>query len=225
MKLPHAPRVAVIEDHLLLAQALHLTLRAEGLESELVPVPNTPSAAEQIVAELLAVSPDVVLLDLDLGAAGDGAELIQPLTEAGMAVVVVTGDTSPSRWGQCLSEGAATVLPKASALETIVDVARRAAAGDVVLNTSRRTELVQTWFQHRSQEVASRTRLSRLTPREGEVLQALVTGKRVRDIATESFVSEATVRTQVKSILVKLGVTSQLAAVALAREAGRGVTT
>jgi DNA-binding NarL/FixJ family response regulator len=45
-------------------------------------------------------------------------------------------------------------------------------------------------------------------------------GQPVRDIARQSFVSEATVRTQVKSILAKLGVTSQLAAVGAAHQAG-----
>jgi DNA-binding NarL/FixJ family response regulator len=44
----------------------------------------------------------------------------------------------------------------------------------------------------------------------------------VREVAQEAFVSEATVRTHVKSILAKLGVSSQLAAVALARDAGWG---
>jgi DNA-binding NarL/FixJ family response regulator len=44
----------------------------------------------------------------------------------------------------------------------------------------------------------------------------------VREVAQDAFVSEATVRTQVKSILAKLGVTSQLAAVAMARDDGWG---
>ena len=45
-------------------------------------------------------------------------------------------------------------------------------------------------------------------------------GKTTTEIAAEQFVSETTVRTQVRSIFRKLGVQSRLAAVALAREAG-----
>jgi len=59
-------------------------------------------------------------------------------------------------------------------------------------------------------------RLELLTPREAQVLGHLMEGRPVRDIAHVSFVSEATVRTQVKSILAKLEVTSQLAAVGAA---------
>ena len=56
--------------------------------------------------------------------------------------------------------------------------------------------------------------------RESEVLGHLMKGRAVREIAGLSVVSEATVRTQVKSILAKLEVSSQLAAVGLAHEIG-----
>ena len=56
--------------------------------------------------------------------------------------------------------------------------------------------------------------------REAEVLGQLMDGRQVRQIAETSVVSEATVRTQVKSILSKLEVTSQIGAVGLAHHAG-----
>jgi len=61
---------------------------------------------------------------------------------------------------------------------------------------------------------------NRLTPREEEVLLALMRGAKARDICAQSFVSMPTVRSQIRSILTKLGVTSQLAAVALAYQSG-----
>jgi two-component system nitrate/nitrite response regulator NarL len=60
----------------------------------------------------------------------------------------------------------------------------------------------------------------RLTRREEEVLSALMRGAKARDICVQSFVSMPTVRSQIRSILTKLGVTSQLAAVALAYQSG-----
>jgi two-component system nitrate/nitrite response regulator NarL len=60
----------------------------------------------------------------------------------------------------------------------------------------------------------------RLTRREEEVLSALMRGAKARDICVQSFVSMPTVRSQIRSILTKLGVTSQLAAVALAYQNG-----
>jgi two-component system, NarL family, nitrate/nitrite response regulator NarL len=52
------------------------------------------------------------------------------------------------------------------------------------------------------------------------VLGHLMRGQTVHEIATTSFVSEATVRTQVKAILAKLEVSSQIAAVGLAHQIG-----
>ena len=52
------------------------------------------------------------------------------------------------------------------------------------------------------------------------MLAQLVAGRQVRQIAEEGSVSEATVRTQVKSVLSKLGVGSQLAAVSMAHRVG-----
>src|SRR5205814_8599783 len=61
--------------------------------------------------------------------------------------------------------------------------------------------------------------LGSLSRREGEVLRALMDGKSADETAAEQFVSITTVRTHIRSILRKLGVRSQLAAVALAHRA------
>jgi DNA-binding NarL/FixJ family response regulator len=52
------------------------------------------------------------------------------------------------------------------------------------------------------------------------VLAGLLAGEPAEAIAHRSYVSLATVRSQIRAILLKLGVNSQLAAVAMAREAG-----
>jgi DNA-binding NarL/FixJ family response regulator len=61
---------------------------------------------------------------------------------------------------------------------------------------------------------------ARLTEREQVVLSELMEGHCAEDIAKGAFVSISTVRSQIKAILHKLGVNSQLAAVAMARRAG-----
>ena len=60
----------------------------------------------------------------------------------------------------------------------------------------------------------------RLTPREAEVLALLMQGQAAEAIARRFVVSEATVRTQIRGVLGKLGVGSQLAAVAEAHRVG-----
>jgi two-component system, NarL family, nitrate/nitrite response regulator NarL len=60
----------------------------------------------------------------------------------------------------------------------------------------------------------------RLSPREQEVLFALMKGKTARDICEQDYVSMPTVRSQIHSILSKLGVRTQLAAVVVAYRNG-----
>ena len=94
---------------------------------------------------------------------------------------------------------------------------RRLFVGLPVLGRLARDELLDEWRRGREADDVLRDRFARLTHREREVLGALVDGHVVHDIAASDVVSEATVRTQVKSILAKLEVSSQLAAVGLAR--------
>ncbi len=63
-------------------------------------------------------------------------------------------------------------------------------------------------------------RWQRLTPREREIVACLVDGLRAGAVAEKFTVSVATVRTQIRSVLAKLEVSSQLEAVALARQHG-----
>ena len=217
-----ATRVALVEDHALLAEALLVSLSPEGFEVTSVRLPPRPEGPDALLSSILGINAQVVLLDLDLGPAGDGGALIQPLTRAGCRVVVLTAWTDPARWGGCLASGALTVLTKSTPLQVIVEVIQRVAQGLPVLSRDRKDQLIALWREARTDDDDRRSRLDRLTPREAHVLGELLHGKRVREVAQEAFVSEATVRTHVKSILAKLGVSSQLAAVALARDAGWG---
>jgi DNA-binding NarL/FixJ family response regulator len=95
---------------------------------------------------------------------------------------------------------------------------RRVTTGLPVMDRAERAELMAEWTTHQTELDGARARLGELSIRESQVLGHLMKGLAVRQIAELSSVSEATVRTQVKSILAKLGVPSQLAAVGLAHE-------
>lgn len=213
-------RVALVEDHTLLAQSLLVALSGEGFQANAVPVPATADDARALLPAITAARPDVVLLDLDLGTVGDGAPLIAPLTDAGCAVVVVTGVTHRLRWGECLASGARTVLPKSAPLDAIAATIHAVVDGRTAIVPAQRDALVRQWQASRQQTQSVDARFHRLSRRETQILAELTAGKRVRDIAADAYVSESTVRSQVKSILAKLGVTSQIAAVAMARQAG-----
>ncbi|GAA3818612.1 response regulator transcription factor [Nocardioides panacisoli] len=209
-------RIAVVDDHQLLAESLGMALSVHGYDVRRIPVPATGGAPGALVAAVQRIRPRVVLLDLDLGGFGDGGRLLGPLSRSGIRVVVLTGSIDPPRWGAALASGASTVVAKSRALNEVISIVRRANEGLSVMDGRERDDLIAAWHDRLARQDADEDRLARLTPRESEVLAALMDGRSVRDIAAASVVSTATVRTQVKSILAKLDVSSQLAAVSLA---------
>jgi two-component system, NarL family, nitrate/nitrite response regulator NarL len=213
-------RAVIVEDHALLAQAIVLALSSEDLDVVHICPSGEVGSVTDLLEPVLSLRPAVVLLDLDLGEFGDGMELIAPLRRAGTQVIVVTASTDRARWGECLAHGAATVLPKSVGLEGIARTIHDVVQGRPVISATTRGEMVSCWHEQLKDRQATLVRLEGLTTREAQVLAALARGRRVREIALDACVSEATVRTQVKSVLAKLGVTSQIAAVAIARDSG-----
>jgi DNA-binding NarL/FixJ family response regulator len=209
--------VLIVEDHGLLAESLLLALRAEGLDAERV----APVTIDGILSEAQRLSPTVVLLDLDLGGEiGSSGGRIPPLQELGAQVVMVTGITDPARLAECLEAGATGLIDKTTSFDQLVDSVREVAELGTIVSPTRREALLAELRRQRRDDQRRREPFERLTPREREVLAALMDGKPAEVIATESFVSLATVRSQIRTILLKLGVNSQLTAVALARRNG-----
>jgi DNA-binding NarL/FixJ family response regulator len=213
-------RIVIVEDHLLFAESLELALTVEGYDVRRVTVPEKRQSPGALIATVLRRRPRVVFVDLDLGQFGDGEQLITPLARAGINVIVVTASVDRGRWGEAVRCGARKVLPKSRPLNEILSTVRRINQGLQVMTLEEREDLLWEWSQQRAANVELNARLEMLTVREREVLAYLMKGQTVREIATECVVAEATVRTQVKSILAKLQVTSQLAAVGLAHRVG-----
>ena len=93
---------------------------------------------------------------------------------------------------------------------------RKLESGEAVLRASEYQRLTRLWQDRLVEDEEHRRRLARLSPREREVLGELMAGRTIREIACRDVVSEATVRTQVRTILHKLGVSTQIAAVGMA---------
>ena len=210
--------VLIIEDHAVLAQGLGVALRAIGYRTHVV-VPA--GGRDAILAEAATFGPDVVLLDLHLGGdTGDSYGLIRPLSGEGAAVVVLTGEEDPAPLGRCLEAGAAGVLRKTESLDEVSDAVARAANGESVISVRGSQDLLAALSIRRAETSARLAPFATLTRREQEVLAHLIGGHSAESVASSCFVAVATVRSQIRAILRKLRVSSQLQAVALAREAG-----
>jgi two-component system, NarL family, nitrate/nitrite response regulator NarL len=213
-------RVLIIDDHVLFAESLELALSLEGYDVRRLELPEEGGSMATLRSLALRANPRTVILDLDLGRFGDGVNLIAPLARAHANVVVVTASQEFARWGECMRLGARKVLTKSGALQQALSTVRRLHQGLPVTTREELESLLDAWSHQSRVDDDIRRRLDRLTPRERQVLEALIEGRTVRAISQDSVVSEATVRTQVKSILNKLEVSSQLAAVGMANQIG-----
>ena len=210
------PSVLIVEDHDLLAQSLVFALRAEGVQADTV----KPETFDQILAMAEQLRPTVVLLDLELGGEiGVSIPLIGPLEELGAQVMMVTGVTDRVRLAECLEAGATGLINKSIPFEQLVEAVQEVAELGTLVPPSQRHELLSELRRQRAADQAREEPFQRLTSREQQVLAGLVDGKSAEKIAEDAFVSLATVRSQIRAILLKLDVNSQLAAVALARQA------
>ena len=211
------PRVLLVEDHALLAQSVGLALRLEGIEVEFAELTDVAT----MVSRVRDRPPDVILLDLELGGdIPDGTELVHPFTRAGSRVVVVSAVTDRCRLAAAVEQGAVGLVPKFAPFEMLLDDVLAVTRGEQILADDERQRLMRELRASRETEQAHRERFERLTPREQQVLRALADGRSVASIAAEWVVAEATVRTQVRGVLMKLGVSSQLEAVACATKSG-----
>lgn len=210
--------VLIVDDHELVGTSLALGLRVEGEDAWFHPAPSAPAvleAAERVPTGLL-------VLDLDLGrdAHGnpiDGVDLIPPLRAAGWRILILSGSSNADRVGAALAAGGFVWVAKNAPFAVLLYAIREARAGRSVLPAARREQLIEL---HRRREAERREiadKVRRLTPREREVLDHLASGKRAQAIAEHFVVSLPTVRTQVRAVLGKLEVGSQLEAVAMVR--------
>ena len=211
--------ILIIDDHEMFSTVLTLALRSHKLDAR--QLTGTDPAAT-ILAQIQHLPPGLVLLDPRLGHDQDGhpvdgVGLVRPLCAHGWAVVVLSDSRDEARIAAAIAAGAIGSLAKSAPFHTLLDTLRAAAAGEPLMTDPAR----QRWLQHHYASQNNRRRLTqrldRLSPREREVLDLLSSGQRAPDIAAHFVVALTTVRTQIRAILTKLEVNSQLEAVALTR--------
>ena len=209
-------KVLLVDDHELLAGTLAGALRSRGYEA----VHRQPASAEAVVQATRELQPEVVLLDLDLGSRlGTSISLIEPLRETGARVVMLTATTDRRLLAECVEAGAHGLLTKNGPLDDVVEAIEDVATHGTLLSPSQRERMVGELRHWKEEQRARHAPFERLTPREQEVLAALTAGKTAQTIAGETFTSVRTVRGHIQSVLDKLGVSSQVTAIAKAREA------
>lgn len=204
-----AIRVLITDDHGVVRQGLRMFLSLDP-DIEVVGEAEDGEEALEMVREL---EPDVVLMDL-LMPVMDGIEATKAIRSElpEVEVVALTSVLEDASVTGAVRAGAIGYLLKDTEAEELHRAIRGAAEGRVQLAPAAAAKLMR--------EVRAPERPEALTDRETEVLKLLARGKANKQIASELFVEEKTVKAHVSGILRKLGVRSRTQAALHAVRAG-----
>ena len=221
-------RVLVVDDQpLIRAGLMALFAAAPGFE----PVGEAADGA-QAVTMAASTAPDVVLIDIRMPVM-DGIEATRRIlasvdvsAQAPRMVVLTTYDLDEYVY-RALEAGAAGFLLKDTPPERILAAVRTVVEGDILVSPSITRRLIEAHaLQHRAGEArAALPDLEQLTPRETDVLRLVGNGLSNPEIADRFVLSEDTVKTHVKRVMAKLGLSSRAQAVVVAYESGLIVAT
>lgn len=198
-------RIMIVEDHHVVRQGFIALLRlVEGFEI----VAEAPDG-DRAIEMFRLYKPDVTLMDLRLPTIG-GVETIQRIRAEfrDARIIVLTTFDGDEDIYRALQAGAKGYLLKGMNSDELIGAIRTVHGGK-----SRIPSEV-------AERLAERLSGPTLTERETDVLRLIVSGNSNKEIAGVLFISEATVKTHVNSLLGKLGVTDRTQAATTALQRG-----
>ena len=210
-------RVVIADDQALLRTGFSMILSADG---GIEVVAEAGDGAEAIKA-VRRTRPDVVLMDIRMPEV-DGLEATRRILAEAAApprVIILTTFDLDRYVYAALTAGASGFLLKDVSPERLVAAVRMVHAGDALLAPAITRRLVERFARHDDRGVPHGD-LSRLTPRELEVLRLLARGLTNAELAARLYLSETTVKTHVTRILSKLGLRDRAQAIIVAYETG-----
>lgn len=211
-----AIRVLLVDDHPLMAMALRHYLVTEP-DIVVVGEASNGLVAVERVAE---TRPDIVLMDLRMPVL-DGVEATRRIVAAhpDVQVLVVTTFTTDDYVIDALKAGAMGYVLKDMSPEAILDAIRTVHSGDAVIAPAIAHRLVSE-IQRPGRRRRDDALAAELSERETEVLQLVGQGMTNAEVASRLFISEATVKSHVSRLMVKLDVGNRVALVIRAVQRG-----
>jgi two-component system, NarL family, response regulator LiaR len=209
-------RVVIADDHRVVRDGLCYLLSQE----QDVEVVGEAGDGQQTVGVVAATRPDVLLLDLYMPEL-DGHGVLAALHDAAHrpVVVVLTSAADDEHLVRAMHAGATSYLLKTAPADDVISAVRAAAGGTASLSPELLTRLTQALRRPPPPDP-----LEPLSRRERDVLRLIARGHSNRRIARDLTIGEQTVKTHVRSILIKLGLQDrvQAAIFALRHQADSG---
>jgi len=193
-----AIRVFLLDDHEVVRRGVRDLLEAE----DDIEVVGEAGSVEEAVGRIIAIGPDVAVLDVQLGD-GSGVEVCRDVRSARpeLACIMLTSFADDEALFEAIMAGAAGFVLKQIKGSDLIDAVRRVAAGESLLDP-RMTARVLERIRRGPEEDE---RLKDLTPQEARILSLLADGMTNRQIADEMFLAEKTVKNYVSNLLSKMG--------------------
>ena len=209
-------RVLLVDDHALMRAGFRLILdSAPDLE-----VVGEAASGEEAVRAASDLRPDVICMDVQMPGMGGLAASRQIVADPQLecAVVIVTTFDRDDSLFEALEAGASGFLLKNAAPEELQAAVRVAAAGDALLAPEVTRRVIARFAA--AAPTPTPTAAADLTERESEVLRLMAQAMSNAEIAAHLIIGEATVKTHVSNVLLKLGVRDRVAAVVYAYRHG-----
>ena len=211
-------RILVADDHALFRSGLRaLFASVDGAE-----VVGEAATGEEAVERTAELTPDVVLMDLQMPGGG-GIEATRRISDESpsVGVVMVTMFEDDDSVFAAMRAGARGYVLKGADQDEILKVVRAVAQGDAYYFGPAIAERLRAFFSA-PKPPGPVEAYPDLTSREAEILDLIARGMNNADIARRLYLSPKTVRNHISSIFLKLQVADRAQAIVRAREAGLG---
>jgi DNA-binding NarL/FixJ family response regulator len=205
---PATLRILLVDDHLVMRAGLRMLIENHPGMKVVALAGNRKEALELAAGEL----PDLILLDLELGAES-GLTFLPELREAARdaRVLVLTGLKDSEAHRQAVRLGAVGVVLKDQEPEVLIKAIEKVHAGEVWLDRTTTGNLFHEMTQRNSAELdPEESKIKSLTDREFQVIKLIAEGLKNKEIGKRLFISETTVTHHLSSIFSKLDVSDRL---------------
>jgi DNA-binding NarL/FixJ family response regulator len=210
-------RIVICDDQSMIRAGLRSLLESEP-DIEVV---GEAGDGDEAIALVKREAPDVALMDIRMPNL-DGLEATRRLMRngSGTRIVVLTTFDLDEYVFQALRAGASGFVLKDSPAEVLVHAVRAAASGDALLAAPVTKRVIDAFVDLDEPRAEARRALEQLTARELEVLELIAAGRTNPEIADTLVVSPATVKSHIRSLLMKTGLRDRVQLVIVAYEAG-----
>jgi two-component system nitrate/nitrite response regulator NarL len=196
-------KVLLVSDLVMMRQALRLLLEANGCA-----VVAEVTLCEEASDAAGALAPDIFLVDVDSGPATLACLDDLVATHPGRIIALAHPGIVPDQ-AKLIEHGAAGVVLKNQSLSVLLKAITKVHAGEAWLDRANTARLLTRITRRRREEQSEDEKIAKLTAREREIIALVGEGLKNAAIAERLFISEATVRNHLTSILDKLGVSDR----------------